>query len=711
MARRFLTLLSRLSLQTRFFVISSLLLFGSLAIVYVSVRPQYDKVLIDQRITIVSEQQHNAITHADREIRDWFETVIYLAKIFSSRPEQFEPALKDHIETHHALIRVCVTSPQTGDALEAQNRHFPYRAYTISPSDWQPARFDSSLLVTFFTDSSVAICALQLQTTLFNKPYFLTCYFDATDLFHRMLSTPLNDQAQAAMFFARHDTLLLLASSPNYQPVSDLSVSLLSETRMVEQFGNTYLMISSPFRTVSLHFVVFTPLDVILEPTRRLMVFSLSFIIAVLVISVFVGWIMSRQVTKPIEVLVAAVQPMQSLDFSHPIPPSSLPELRTLSRTIDSMRETLARYQRLNVEKIIFEESKNKLLMTYSEDMIGIAGNDDRLTFQNKRFADLCNKLGFQHLPTREEFFGHRLVKVIKKSKTIERVATFEMERYQSEIEIAFKDLTESYRVQTVALYNPDKTLMGSFIILHDLTQERELEKIKSETMNIIVHEFRSPLNSIIGFSDLLLQPMEFDEQSKKEFITMINNSGQRLLKLVNRFLDVMRLESGQQEIVRTPVNLVHIVQCLIASLSAQAQKKSVQFSFKHDEPIPTIWASEDLITEAIQNLMTNAIKYGDPNRTIDIELHADADNVIFSITDYGYGIPPEAQPKIFTKFYRVPNSKSRKEIGTGLGLAYVKEVVTRHGGTISLESNPQIGCRFTITLPLKTNEPVAVHA
>jgi signal transduction histidine kinase len=348
--------------------------------------------------------------------------------------------------------------------------------------------------------------------------------------------------------------------------------------------------------------------------------------------------------------------------------------------------------------------------MTYSEDLIGIAGSDDRFTFQNKRFAELCKELGFQKAPTRDEFFRHQSVKIVKKSKSTESVATFEMERYQSELEIAFGETTQAYRAQTIALYTSDKVLMGSFIILHDLTQERELEKIKAETMNIIIHELRSPLNSVIGFSDLLLQPMEFSEKERKEFITLIHEGGNRLLKLVNRFLDVMRLESGRQEIVRQPVDLPNIVRYLMDSLQAQAKKKSVDFSLKCSDSFPTIYASEDLMMEAIQNLMTNAIKYGGENRTIEMELHADSDNAVFSITDYGYGIPPEAQSKLFTKFYRVPNSKS-KEIGTGLGLAYVKEIVTRHGGTISLESNPQIGCRFTITLPIKVKAPVELNS
>ena len=694
-----------------FFLLSSILLFVLLVVVYVFVRPQYDQALLAERTTIVSEQQRYAIQSADRELSTWFSIAKYLATMFSTRPTQFESALRDQIGTHPDLIRISILSLQTGDELEAQNSNYLNRNYAIAESNWQASLIDSSISVAFCrADSSETVCAVRLNTSLLEKPYLLTCFFDASQLFRTLLSLPLSEETELALFLNRAPMPTLLASTSNFKLVSELSLSSLSESRLITQEGKAYLLMASPFQTIAMHFVTLIPRAVILEPANRLTIFSLSFIGVVLVILFIVGWVASAQVTKPVQELVDSVKPMQSLDFSTPVPPSSLPELRLLSETIDSMRKTLERYQKLNVEKIIFEEWKNKLLMTYSEDLIGIAGSDDRFTFQNKRFAELCHELGFQSAPTREEFFRHHSIKILKRSKSTESVAKFEAERYQSELEITFGETVQAYRTQTVALYTAEKTLVGSFIILHDLTQERELEKIKAETMNIIVHELRSPLNSVIGFSDLLLQPMGFDDAQRKEFITLIHQSGHRLLKLVNRFLDVMRLESGRQEIIRQPVDLPSIVRYLMDSLQAQAQKKSVSFSFKCSEPFPTIYASEELIMEAIQNLMTNAIKYGGENRTIEMELRADSDNAVFSITDYGYGIPPEAQSKLFTKFYRVPNSKS-KEIGTGLGLAYTKEIVTRHGGTISLESNPEIGCRFTITLPIKVSTPVELHS
>ncbi|MCS7013713.1 MAG: ATP-binding protein [Chloroherpetonaceae bacterium] len=692
-----------------------MLLFASLVFVYAFVLPQYHRALLSERTSIISEAQRFAIEAADRDLSEWLRTTQYLVFLFESRPQQFELALKDQIGTHSELIRVLVRSLETGDELDAHSSAYAKENYVIAQTDWQPSKSDASILVAFHRVDSVRfVLALQKQATLAQKPYLLTAYFDATNLVRTLLSLPLSEEAKYALFLSKADVLMQLASTADFPSVADLRPALVAESRTLRIQGKPYLIAVAPFKTVPLYFAVVLPEAVVLAPAAQLMWFSLVFVAVVCAVMFIAGWLASAQVTKPVQQLVEAVRPMQALDFSHKIELFALPELHTLSQTIEAMRKTLDRYQKMNVEKIILEEWKTKLLMTYSEDLIGIAGSDDRFTFQNARFAELCQRLGFQEPPTRTAFFEHSAITVVKHGTQTEHAAHFEAVRDQREISITLGETTEVYRAQAVALYSQEKILLGSFIILHDLTQERELEKIKEETLNIVVHELRSPLNSVIGFSDLLMQPSGFDEQSKQQFITLIHQSGHKLLKLVNRFLDVMRLESGRQKIVRVPVYLPDIVRMLIDLLRPQAEEKSVSFAFKCDDDIPTIYASEELIAEAIQNLMTNAIKYGDPNRTIELELRATPKSVVFSITDYGYGIPPEAQAKLFTKFYRVQSDKHLKEIGTGLGLAYVKEIVSRHGGTISLESNAQIGSRFTITLPVeatKAAEPIEFAA
>ena len=109
-----------------------------------------------------------------------------------------------------------------------------------------------------------------------------------------------------------------------------------------------------------------------------------------------------------------------------------------------------------------------------------------------------------------------------------------------------------------------------------------------------------------------------------------------------------------------------------------------------------------ELIHDAVSNLLSNAIKYGDPGRTVEVVLSRKDNAILLTVTDHGYGIPAEAQEKLFSKFYRVTtNEKVKSQVGTGLGLAYVKEIAAYHDGSVSLESNPEIGCTFTLTIPI----------
>ena len=120
---------------------------------------------------------------------------------------------------------------------------------------------------------------------------------------------------------------------------------------------------------------------------------------------------------------------------------------------------------------------------------------------------------------------------------------------------------------------------------------------------------------------------------------------------------------------------------------------------------IPSMGAKE-LIFDAVQNLVSNAVKYGDSERTIDLNLVKKDDNISISCTDYGYGLSIEDQQKVFDKFFRVKsNPKLAKEKGTGLGLAYVKEIMHRHGGDVTLESSDEIGCKFTLIFPLTVDK------
>ncbi|MFZ1979524.1 MAG: HAMP domain-containing sensor histidine kinase, partial [Bacteroidota bacterium] len=195
-------------------------------------------------------------------------------------------------------------------------------------------------------------------------------------------------------------------------------------------------------------------------------------------------------------------------------------------------------------------------------------------------------------------------------------------------------------------------------------------------------------------------------DTESQEFMTHIMNSSQKLNGLINRFLDISRLESRRIEYPKRLTDCAACVREVAKSQQPQLAHKSLTVEIDIAQDIPEIVVVPDLYREAVLNLLSNAIKYGDPHRTIVLKLFRTDHDIVFSITDHGYGIPPAAQEKLFSKFYRVPNTKSIKEIGTGLGLAYVKEIAEYHHGSITLESNAEIGSRFTLSIPIVTEEP-----
>jgi signal transduction histidine kinase len=169
-------------------------------------------------------------------------------------------------------------------------------------------------------------------------------------------------------------------------------------------------------------------------------------------------------------------------------------------------------------------------------------------------------------------------------------------------------------------------------------------------------------------------------------------------MQLIDRFLKVSRLESANIRVDKVSTDLNKMLKPICASFKSQLDEKKLDL-IVNAESVPVVNANSDMIQDVIKNLISNAIKYGPTSRAIYIALWATQSHVNLSVTDHGYGISDEHMTKIFQKFYRI--NEYSKEKGTGLGLSYVKEVIKKHDGEVNVESNPDIGSRFTISLPI----------
>ena len=238
-------------------------------------------------------------------------------------------------------------------------------------------------------------------------------------------------------------------------------------------------------------------------------------------------------------------------------------------------------------------------------------------------------------------------------------------------------------------------------IRVRDVTRMKEFEQLKSDMISLMSHELRTPLTSINGFSELLALDDRIPEESR-EFLQIISNESQRMSRMIDTFLSVTQLERGdKQEVTKIALRLDEAVRETMAAMQPVAKKKRIRFIEQGHSRIPPVAADKSLITQAIGKLLDNAIKYSPERTAVTVSTVLEAEAVRVIVEDRGYGVPAESIDRIWEKFYRVARDGQEKdEESTGLGLAFVKEVVEQHGGTVTVESEVGRGSKFSFALP-----------
>ncbi len=230
--------------------------------------------------------------------------------------------------------------------------------------------------------------------------------------------------------------------------------------------------------------------------------------------------------------------------------------------------------------------------------------------------------------------------------------------------------------------------------------QLMELQRLREETTDLVVHDLRNPLHSIMGAAGMLqmvLPPAMLQEN--RDLFTLINNNCERMQRLVDSLLDISRMESGETKLALEVVNLAQLVQAAVSRVSSTLQTRGIASNIFMPAHLPPVEIDLDMIDRVIINLLDNAIKFTASGGQISVAAEPLTDHVAISITDTGYGIPSEQRPHIFDRFARGSSDGTR---GFGLGLTFCKLAVEAHGGHIWVEDGDGgVGCRFIFTLPL----------
>jgi two-component system phosphate regulon sensor histidine kinase PhoR len=268
--------------------------------------------------------------------------------------------------------------------------------------------------------------------------------------------------------------------------------------------------------------------------------------------------------------------------------------------------------------------------------------------------------------------------------------------------EVAFDEGKRIYRAETSLMIEENGQLQNVVAIIYDITEIRQLERMKTAFVSTVSHELRTPLTSIKGFISTLLEDTDgmYDDDTKREFYHIIDQECDRLTRLINDLLNVSRIEAGRAlEMYVTQANLFEIATNVCNTQQAYTDRHHLTCNIP--ETFPLIEADADKVTQILDNLLANAVKYSPDGGEVSVDARDDGDNIILTVTDSGLGVPPEHREVIFERFQMIDDDTRKTIKGTGIGLYLVRHLSRAHGGDVWLDwSEPGKGSRFAIRLP-----------
>ncbi|MCE4051201.1 MULTISPECIES: two-component system histidine kinase PnpS [Bacillaceae] len=260
----------------------------------------------------------------------------------------------------------------------------------------------------------------------------------------------------------------------------------------------------------------------------------------------------------------------------------------------------------------------------------------------------------------------------------------------------------KSFQVYGVPIIGTNDMWMGILLVFHDITELKKLEQIRKDFVANVSHELKTPITSIKGFSETLLDGAMDNREALVEFLQIILKESDRLQSLIQDLLDLTKLEQHNFSLVKEPINILDILEEVSKLLANKADAKNLILDFQR--PSEEVWIEGDRarLIQVFMNLISNAISYTPSGGKVSVSVENKERDVLVFVADTGIGIERSEIPRIFERFYRVDKARSRNSGGTGLGLAIVKHLVELHKGLIKVDSEVGEGTTFTILLHKK---------
>jgi len=436
------------------------------------------------------------------------------------------------------------------------------------------------------------------------------------------------------------------------------------------------------------------------QSITRIAAFTMLFL-AILgtVLSLVFSTKFSEFIVKPVKDLTRSVKHISAGNFDQVIKSTDSDEIGILADEFNSMVGRLKRYEKLNINTLLYEKRKSEIIIESINDPVLMVDSDLHILLANKAFKSEFTT------PRSEQTM---LNEVIKEEKVYEDIKAYISGDETKDQENSFQTHDSEgalryYKLRYSSINLPENDINAALIVFSDITQYEELDRLKSEFVAKVSHELKTPLTSM-GMAVGILGDEVVGELSdkQKELIASMREDYNRLNKLVKEILELSRIESGGIQLEFKPTDVKLLLKECIKTFSLQCKEKNIKLSYISNGNTPLISADYDYLSRAVGNFIGNSIKFLDKGGEINLSAEPKDSNLIITIADNGPGINPEYLDKIFDKFVQVSGTKPGS---VGLGLTIAKEIIELHHGTINVWSKPGQGSKFELTIPVKRNE------
>jgi two-component system, OmpR family, phosphate regulon sensor histidine kinase PhoR len=404
--------------------------------------------------------------------------------------------------------------------------------------------------------------------------------------------------------------------------------------------------------------------------------------------SMLLSYVLSNVNSRHLRMLAARASRIGRGEFGSRIPVTSSDELGKLAQVINDMTARIEQ----QLERLSSEKNRLDAILKGIGEGIIVTDQQSVVTMVNPAFCTMMRT-------TERQVLGKQLLETSRNPDlhdTCREVLAEQCERHQ-EISLAEGEETLVHWVPLLE----GESLRGAVAVFHDITALKRVEKIRRDFVANVSHELRTPVTVIKGYAETLLAGgLADDPQRRERFLGIIQNHADRLSILVRDLLTISELESGEVAIQQERITLEGVIRHALLMIEQRAEEKKIALQFTGCTEGLCVLGDRRRIDQVLINLLDNAVKYSRSGGTVTVTTAGEGEMVRISVQDSGIGIPKKDIPRLFERFYRVDEARSRDKGGTGLGLSIVKHIVQAHGGSVAVDSTEGVGSTFSFTLP-----------